>query len=631
MKRRSALLAQFLAGRRKAGMCTADSRLPQAKRQRAEAPDRDGAQPPAAPETEGEEGKDDGAHPDGRDGPVQSPIDGARTPTMARATQEEPAPRPVDLVRAPVVPGSAAMALGPRADAIDRAFYDAWSLPLRDEARSRRRNPGPNPVSVSLAALRDLNPDEYVVAEKTDGVRYALLLCRDDAGAPVAVMIDRACRKFEVSVRAAARFFDGTLLDGELAWERRIDVVPSASACARDAAPLALSDLVVDAGAAPPPPPPVAPCADAAGAGATPTETLVYWAFDAVCVAGVPYRDADYITRMEVVQRLLMPDATCLDDLVEASPEGNAHGLAFRPKPYVPARCVDAVWADDAPRLRHRTDGLVLTPLRDPICTGTHWRQFKWKHHHTFDLELRGQRRRHRPQPSPSPPGDRYMPDEWVWGLYYLEADWTVPTPQALARERGRASAGAAPATAATPPRAVYLNACEGITYRRSDAARDASERAAAAARRQARSSSSSSSAPSRSQHHRAPSSSTSAPGRDGAKNDDGDDECLVVFALAHDRALEELATRALSAQPGATAIRCIVECTGRFAEAPAGWRPPPGAPPGGARIMRCSIERLRTDKTDPNVRYTVRQTILNIDEGIHYMTVRSALCRPRR
>lgn len=528
----------------------------------------------------------------------------------------------VCLVRPPVVPGAAPMPDGARADAAERGFYAAWGLAPRHRADDpaprrqplHRRNPGPNPISVSLAVLRDLNPDEYVVAEKTDGVRYALLLCGDEAGRPMAVMIDRAGRKFEVAVRAAARFFGGTgtLFDGELAWERAApQTAPGAAA-----RPLTVDHLVEvpeeggDDDGKPPPTPKVADGKgdeDAVGRAPTTTttapDTLVYWVFDAVCVAGVSQRDADYETRIELVQRLLLQGRDA-DELVEAAPGANAHGLEFRPKPCVAARLVDSVWSGDAPRLRHGSDGLVLTPLRDPIRTGTHWRQFKWKYKHTFDLQLRGRRR---------PDGT------WLWGLYYLEADWTVPTADALARA-ARPAPPASESPAATPtdadaPVARYLNACEGITYRRSDVARASFDRASAAAQRgRSRGVGAVSS--------RAPASTTAAAGDDA--------ECLVVFVLQKDAALDALVERVLAARPDARRIKCVVECEGAFVAPPAGWTPPAHAPPGGVRLLRCAIERLRTDKTDPNVRYTVRQTILNIDESITYATVRAALCRPR-
>ncbi|AGO85885.2 mRNA capping enzyme, catalytic domain containing protein [Pandoravirus salinus] len=571
--------------------------------------------------------------------------------TGASTGASSAAPR-VCLVRPPVVPSAAPLADGSRADAAERGFYAAWGMGprRRDDCNGsnnssnaaakgnvqrqplHRRNPGPNPISVSLAVLRDLNPDEYVVAEKTDGVRYALLLCGDEAGRPMAVMIDRAGRKFEVAVRAAARFFGGTgtLLDGELAWERG---APQAMDGAPQVPRLTVGHLV---GVAEDDAPEDSPERQDEGGGATtaasdnesttattaPPDTLVYWAFDAVCVAGVSQRDADYETRIELVQRLLQGrDA---DELIEAAPGANAHGLDFRPKPCVAARLVDSVWSGDAPRLRHGSDGLVLTPLRDPIRTGTHWRQFKWKCKHTFDLQLRGRRR---------------DDGTWLWGLYYLEADWTVPTADALARVArpppashststtvsapspvadARANAVTLAKTDGDPPVARYLNACEGIAYRRSDVARASLDRALAAAQR------------GRSRATAAATASASGAATTTAAATTDDAECLVVFVLQKDAALDALVERALETRPGTRRIKCVVECEGAFVAPPAGWVPPAHAPPGGVRLLRCAIERLRTDKTDPNVRYTVRQTILNIDESITYATVRAALCRPR-
>lgn len=552
---------------------------------------------------------------------------------------------------------------GARADAAERGFYAAWGLSARrSEQPLHRRNPGPNPVSVSLAALRDLNPDEYVVAEKTDGVRYALLLCSDETGSPMAVMVDRAGRKFEVAVRAAARFFAGagTLLDGELAWERPLPHVQQTAA--PTPRPITV-DLLVGAGKEAPSvgrpglPGQSTTTGDAmamtahitepqaTAATSAPGETLVYWVFDAVRVAGVSQRDADYETRIELVQRLI--EGREADDLIEAAPDANAHGLAFRAKPCVPARLVDSVWSTDAPRLRHGSDGLILTPLRDPIRMGTHWRQFKWKHRHTLDLQLRGRRR---------------DDGTWLWGLYYLEADWTVPTADALAAGGARhvAVIAGAPSVAPTAPDsspsgssttgidndtnnsgvadgdapvmcARYLNACEGILYRRSDVARASRDRASAArtsARHGRRAGAGRS--PSVSPHGQRQRAAAAASESSGGASEADDAECLVVFVLQKDAALDALVERVQRQRPTARRIKCVVECEAAFVAPPPGWKPPPGAPPGGVRLLRCAIERLRTDKTDPNVRYTIRQTLLNIDEAIAYATVRAALCRPR-
>ena len=56
-------------------------------------------------------------------------------------------------------------------------------------------NPSPNPVSISKEILCIITNENYVVAEKTDGVRYMLVLCsRDNDNKHVAAMIDRKCQ-----------------------------------------------------------------------------------------------------------------------------------------------------------------------------------------------------------------------------------------------------------------------------------------------------------------------------------------------------------------------------------------------------------------------------------------------------
>jgi hypothetical protein len=95
-----------------------------------------------------------------------------------------------------------------------RAIWD-----LRDSSHVEY-NPAPNPVSLSQESLATITSDEYVVAEKTDGVRYSLLLCTDPSQdeRPVAVLMDRSCNKWALPGVKAPRnlFTECSLFDGEL-------------------------------------------------------------------------------------------------------------------------------------------------------------------------------------------------------------------------------------------------------------------------------------------------------------------------------------------------------------------------------------------------------------------------------
>ena len=80
--------------------------------------------------------------------------------------------------------------------------------------------PGAHPTSVDTNTITAFARHPYVVSLKTDGVRFILFLTRRPDGLPIALMINRSEDMYEVSAWASEAFFDGTILDGELVWER---------------------------------------------------------------------------------------------------------------------------------------------------------------------------------------------------------------------------------------------------------------------------------------------------------------------------------------------------------------------------------------------------------------------------
>ncbi len=455
-------------------------------------------------------------------------------PTAPVAQHAKPAAVVQDAKPAPVVPCTKPVAAAPAAPSIQPAaqvrpggggggaLVPSQALvidPARDQLLQERMrllwgvrraparyNPAPNPVSLSRRFLREMRPDEYVVAEKTDGVRYQLMLCRDAEQRACAVMIDRACRKYEVRVCAEQRYYDGTLLDGELVLER------------------------------------------AAGATAAATARYVYWAFDAVALRGESLRECSYATRFEALHAALHdPDQYPLLPPAQAEQHAqrlaaaplqriaavhNAHSLCLRPKQCVSVRNLDALWRS-LPALAHRNDGLLFTPLHDALQTGTTRRLLKYKFEHTFDLELRGTRRA----------GSASTLDGWVLGLFFGANDHTV----AFAHEVDAEPAAVAPYVEEVGADGC-VNACRGVAYR----------------------------------------------GR------------CVCFVLQRDAALERIVALARDAP----ALRCIVECTGQLQ-------------PDGAQLL-CRVLKVRTDKTVPNNSFTIKQTLLNLEERIPYEEVRA-------
>ena len=75
--------------------------------------------------------------------------------------------------------------------------------------------PGPQPVSIERKHFEILKNEPYVVCEKTDGVRHALV-CTIFNGTPVAAFLNRALQVQPIKINIPTIHYNGTVLDGEL-------------------------------------------------------------------------------------------------------------------------------------------------------------------------------------------------------------------------------------------------------------------------------------------------------------------------------------------------------------------------------------------------------------------------------
>ena len=77
------------------------------------------------------------------------------------------------------------------------------------------RFPGPQPVSIEFKHFPILRSRDYVVCEKTDGVRHMMVALMYE-GKKQCVFVNRNFQMFSVPLHFKKSIFDGTILDGEL-------------------------------------------------------------------------------------------------------------------------------------------------------------------------------------------------------------------------------------------------------------------------------------------------------------------------------------------------------------------------------------------------------------------------------
>lgn len=202
-----------------------------------------------------------------------------------------------------------------------------------DDAKGARF-PGPNPVSLDTGHFAALRAQPYYVCEKTDGVRFLLVCClvRGPGGETykTCALVDRALCAYLLPLRHVPKaMFQGSLLDGELAW--------NAEEGAWD-----------------------------------------YLVFDAVCISGVPVLNDDLRARLGSVHRVLGVYARDPRDPV-----------VLRAKSFVSCSKIGELDAHLAgARRKYAIDGIVLTPAQTPVVYGRHNGMFKLKFdaRHTVDF-----------------------------------------------------------------------------------------------------------------------------------------------------------------------------------------------------------------------------------------------------
>ena len=199
--------------------------------------------------------------------------------------------------------------------------------------------PGPQPVSLERKDLTKLTRFPYVVCEKTDGMRYLLVALRVN-NINLTVLVDRSFRMYNVTgYWSCMGVFEGTMLDGEVVKEN--------------------------------------------------DGTHTYYPHDCVMRDGVSYGNGIFWKRYEQSKEVCVLWRRVSRDRSE---EGV---LDLKFKKMFKFENLQELMVE-CNSVGHPIDGLVFTPIKLPVQSGTQHSLIKWKHpeKHTFDIaiEKKGQR-----------------------------------------------------------------------------------------------------------------------------------------------------------------------------------------------------------------------------------------------
>ena len=181
------------------------------------------------------------------------------------------------------------------------------------------RFPGPQPVSIERRHFPLLKRQPYLVCEKTDGVRH--LLASTDEGV---FLVNRAFVCEKVNIRIAK----DTLLDGELVKTKS-----------------GKEGLRPDG---------------------KPAVSLLFMVYDAVRVKGEDLTQSPLNSRLEAARKIIKAIIKTANASLEIRVKTMTDLKDFRSFPPLDS-------------FEYETDGLVFTPVNEPIRTGTHETMFKWK------------------------------------------------------------------------------------------------------------------------------------------------------------------------------------------------------------------------------------------------------------
>lgn len=177
---------------------------------------------------------------------------------------------------------------------------------------SKEYFPGPQPISIERKHFPILRNNEYVVCEKTDGMRYMMVALTYE-GVRKCIFVNRSFEMFEVSISLRRPAYEGTILDGEL-YE----------------------------------------------------DTLMV--YDALIINGKPIGHMNFNQRLDEIGKLLKTIIYVKTDKYR-----------LKLKTFYPLIKFKKFMDEYLPTVTQNVDGLVFTPVNEPVRIGTHETMFKWK------------------------------------------------------------------------------------------------------------------------------------------------------------------------------------------------------------------------------------------------------------
>jgi hypothetical protein len=172
--------------------------------------------------------------------------------------------------------------------------------------------PGPQPISIERKHFPILKKSEYLVCEKTDGVRHVLcafMFCDKK----VCFLVNRALDILLVTVTLPKHAYQGTILDGEFVNQE------------------------------------------------------LFMVYDSVFVSGVDVKNENLLKRLESADSVVSGILKMKTDpiTIKIKTFYNYKNISEFKKIYKSLTC--------------KTDGVIFTPVNEPIRVGTHETMFKWK------------------------------------------------------------------------------------------------------------------------------------------------------------------------------------------------------------------------------------------------------------